>query len=95
MWINNTFVNRSWSVQESGGLLSGVFAPARVGHLEGSLLSETSALEQKERKEDALINASNIGTALMVTNSHRALMIMYVFCKFTMPISRERLLTDF
>lgn len=87
MWINNTFINRSWNVQESGGLLLGVFAPARVGHFEGKLLSETSVVEERERKEDALINASNIGTALMVTNSHRALLIMYVFAGYPMPIS--------
>lgn len=77
MWINKTFVNKSWKLKsEGGGLLSGVFAPARVGNFDGKPMSEAMNLERQERKEDALINASNIGTALMVTNSHRALMIV-------------------
>lgn len=78
MWINNTFLNKNWKLKSevAGGLLSGVFAPARVGNLDGKPISEAMNLERQDRKEDALINASNIGTALMVTNSHRALMIV-------------------
>ena len=77
MWINNSFVNKNWKLKEARfGLFTGVFAPARVRPIDTMPRSEASKQERQVRKENALINASNIGTALMVTNSHRSLMIV-------------------
>lgn len=75
MWINNTFVLGRWT-SSTGGLLSGVFIPARIApNHTTSKETDKSNVDQKGR-ENSLTNASTIGTALMVTNSHRALMML-------------------
>jgi hypothetical protein len=74
MWINNTFVNMKWNSHPKG-IFSGVFPPPRVTPVQGGRKHLDKAGDEKFR-EGALTNASNIGTALTVINSHRALMIL-------------------
>lgn len=76
MWINSSFVAMR---STQGGLLSGVFAPPRNARMIMPGLStkkKGSDNTDAITRENALTNASNIGTALMVTNSHRTLMIL-------------------
>jgi hypothetical protein len=69
MWIKNTFVEmRSASV-------TSLFMPSKAPKFERVGASEES-LERKEEDNDGLTNVSNIGTALMVINSHRALILL-------------------
>jgi hypothetical protein len=69
MWIKNTFVEmRSASV-------TSLFMPSRAPKFERPGESKES-LERKEKEDDGLTNVSNIGTALMVINSHRALILL-------------------
>jgi hypothetical protein len=81
MWINNTFLKRQAKLSANAA----TEAPKSVDESEGREAEDTVAVtktattlaaEQKER-DAALISASNIGTALMATNSYRALMM---FC---------------
>lgn len=85
MWINNTFIKMKWKINDStkkkkvAPTTSSSPRPRLVGrggghHKEAS----TTRLEEQKEKDWALVNASNIGTALTVTNSHRALLIMWV-----------------
>jgi len=65
MWIHNTFVTmRSTGIK------------AFVGPLKGAPPQKTLGPMEEEEKDLGLTNASNIGTALMVINSHRALVIL-------------------
>lgn len=80
MWIANTFINRKWTAKQ-GGVLSNIVPYNPRGSTERkSLLPkkhfDPDVVEQKKR-EAALTNASTIGTALMVTNSYRALVILW------------------
>ena len=65
MWIHNTFV----SMRASG-------MKALVGPLKGNTPQKSIDHMEEEEKDLGLTNASNIGTALMVINSHRALVIL-------------------
>ena len=80
MWINDNSNVSNINGKAKGTrnrFLSGVFVPARVGHSDGKKhKSEALNVERQTKKEDALINASNIGRALLVINSHRALLIV-------------------
>jgi hypothetical protein len=73
MWINNTFVLGHWT-SSKGGLFAGVFIPSRIAPNQPE--NRKNGLSIGDSKGNSLTNASNIGTALMVTNSHRALMIL-------------------
>jgi hypothetical protein len=75
MWINNTFVSRRWK-GVTGGILYGVLVPTPVAPDQTSGKKSDKSYGENKGKETSLINASNIGTALLVTNSHRALMIL-------------------
>ena len=68
MWVNNTFVT-----MKSTSLVR-LFCPERNPTSQRKRES-MKELMQKE-KDMAITNVSNIGTALMVTNSHRALIIL-------------------
>jgi hypothetical protein len=71
MWIANSLSSGRWKF--SRACLSG-FVPSRVAPISShNAKSDTVATEQIGT---SLTNASNIGTALMVTNSHRALTIL-------------------
>jgi hypothetical protein len=65
MWINNTFV----TMRASG--MKSLVAPLR-----GTPPQKNADPMEDEEKDMGLTNASNIGTALMVINSHRALAIL-------------------
>jgi hypothetical protein len=73
MWINNTFVLGHWTSSKEG-LFTGVFIPSRIVANNPENIKNGPATG--DHKGNSLTNASNIGTALMVTNSHRALMIL-------------------
>lgn len=75
MWINNTFVSRRWK-GGSGGILYGVFMPPPIAPNQTFSKNTDKISGEHKGKENSLINASNIGTALLVTNSHRSLMIL-------------------
>jgi hypothetical protein len=79
MWINNKFVAVRRKSTKRGRWYRSVL-PLKEG---GSVAPSTEIgkktdkfVEDQKGKEHSLIEASNIGTALMVTNSHRALMIL-------------------
>jgi hypothetical protein len=81
MWITNSFMNTKYRMKR-GGFLS-TFIPsfgARNSHERKSLLiKDDIGKEAKDEKvrELTLTNASNIGTALIVTNSYRALILLW------------------
>lgn len=81
MWITNTFINMKWRVKRTG--LFSMLIPSlgsRTYHDRKSLAYRDKLDDEKREekiKELTLINASNIGTALMVTNSYRALTILW------------------
>lgn len=60
MWIHNTFITMT---------------PTGMKAMVGQLKQHSLAMEVEE-KDKGLTNAANIGTALMVINSHRALIIL-------------------
>lgn len=76
MWINNTFINMRWKAAH--GFFSG------SSHKTMSLQKQKqkrkaiadTAAEEAKKKEAVLTNASNIGTALMATNSYRVLIMV-------------------
>jgi hypothetical protein len=69
MWIKKTFVEmRSTSVKS-------LFMPSKAPKFVRVGKSKES-VERKEKDDDGLTNVSNIGTALMVINSHRALILL-------------------
>ncbi|GKY91720.1 hypothetical protein MPSEU_000143800 [Mayamaea pseudoterrestris] len=77
MWITNTFVTMKWAGHHTAGLRA--LIPLKTGknaREKKALLAKkkltTEQLEQR-RKDSVLTNASTIGTALMATNSYRAL----------------------
>lgn len=77
MWINNTFVSMRWKAP-SGGIFSGLLMPnhnPKVAPHQSMDKKSDNTIDQTG-KSNSLINASNIGTALMVTNSHRSLIIL-------------------
>jgi len=77
MWITNTFIHMKWRTKR------GIFAMLIPSQGSRTFVDEKSlALINEEEKEEKakelmLINATNIGTALMVTNSYRALAILW------------------
>lgn len=60
MWIHNTFITMT---------------PTGMRAMVGQLKEHNLVMEEEE-KDKGLTNAANIGTALMVINSHRALIIL-------------------
>ena len=83
MWITNAFINMKFKMKR-GGFFS-VFIPSRGARTfkeDKTLLQSGTALDAETREEKlkdlTLTNASNIGTALMVTNSYRALVILWI-----------------
>ena len=87
MWITNTFINMKWKSKQSG-FLSNIVPPS-IRRSSSSIQDRVSSTDIKkkaldpantaqETKDAALTNASNIGTALMSTNSYRALVIAWV-----------------
>lgn len=85
MWINKTFINMTRR-KKQGGFLSHIIPPSSAVS-SSNFLGSSSLTKQKrvtrpderkrKRKDAALTNASNIGTALMATNSYRALAIVW------------------
>jgi hypothetical protein len=69
MWIKNTFVTMRASAFVS-------LAMPKKSHKEINVGESTEAMDRKEKDTDGLTNVSNIGTALMVINSHRALILL-------------------
>eukprot|EP00547_Thalassionema_nitzschioides_P007024 CAMPEP_0194206706 /NCGR_PEP_ID=MMETSP0156-20130528/5658_1 /TAXON_ID=33649 /ORGANISM="Thalassionema nitzschioides, Strain L26-B" /LENGTH=1220 /DNA_ID=CAMNT_0038933299 /DNA_START=87 /DNA_END=3746 /DNA_ORIENTATION=- len=65
MWINNQLVSRKPTRSQKDN---------KKDRGSKERMRETTDIEKV--REDSLINASNIGTALMVTNSHRCLMML-------------------
>lgn len=105
MWINNTFINMRWKAAH--GFFSG--SSSKVGtsahqksqynHHNKSKTGETC--EEAKKKESVLTNASNIGTALMVTNSYRVLLMLVaivglfpVLASLTAKSTINRIATD-
>jgi len=82
-WIANTFVNMKSKARQVGFLSNfvpgtGVVRSSGVGQdrcsISDSKIKAGASKEDEQKKRDAtLTNASNIGTALMATNSYRAL----------------------
>ena len=72
MWIKNALTLGCWT-SSSGGILS-VLAPSRTAPANSDGVK--NAVSNREQAGNSLTNASNIGTALLVTNSHRTLMIL-------------------
>jgi hypothetical protein len=103
-WITNTFINMKWKSKQSG-FLSNIVPPSirrsgsfhdRVPSAEVKKKAPPSADKAQEKKDASLTNASNIGTALMSTNSYRALIIVWVIVglfpvvlSFTSPLINE------
>lgn len=81
MWINNTFINMRWKAAH--GFFSGSTKQVtplkdklRNQHHHHSHKAKKEETEEGKKKESVLTNASNIGTALMVTNSYRVLIML-------------------
>lgn len=79
MWVSNTFITMKWKSKQTNWLSSIVPSHSSPISKTGSFkkAEDPEVVEQKKR-EAALTNASTIGTALMVTNSYRALGILWV-----------------
>jgi hypothetical protein len=80
MWLSRKFIKRERQTHRIYQDWDRVVIPNDVGNedeeeTESNLEQNRIRMEQKQRN-DALINASNIGTALMVTNSYRTLAIL-------------------
>lgn len=69
MWIKNTFVT-----MRASSIVSW-FTPKKAPKVV-EVGESTEAMDRKEKDTDGLTNVSNIGTALMVINSHRALVLL-------------------
>lgn len=79
MWINNTFINMRWKAAH--GFFSGSkkqIAPIKNKrhNRHHSHKAKKEESDDGKKKESVLTNASNIGTALMVTNSYRVLIML-------------------
>lgn len=79
-WLNKKYIMRGRSIERYQNHENSALTNAEKLRDDDEITVATVSsgqirLEQKERNE-ALINASNIGTALMVTNSYRALAIL-------------------
>lgn len=80
MWINNTFINMRWKAAH--GFFSGSTRKPlesnknKQGKNKVASATLSTPEDPKKGKESVLTNASNIGTALMVTNSYRVLIIL-------------------
>lgn len=81
MWISKTATDQNGAKKQMSGFLANFIPP-------GSVLgnSRSPSYEKRRRsdnapefqcKENALVNASNIGNALMIINSYRTLAIMW------------------
>lgn len=70
-WINNHLIAKKAVKSQKDDVRNG-----------GSKKRVHKPADTEKGREDSLINASNIGTALMVTNSHRCLVILYVMSHF-------------
>ncbi|CAB9497814.1 whole genome shotgun sequence [Seminavis robusta] len=78
MWINNTFINMRWKAAH--GFFSGSSSKQVTSNQKNKRdqhkSNKTETSEDAKKKESVLTNASNIGTALMVTNSYRVLIML-------------------
>jgi hypothetical protein len=82
MWITNTFINMKWKSTPSG-IVSNFIPQQRSSrssaeHKSSSLSKKGNHFDDSQKRDINLANASTIGTALMVTNSYRALAILWV-----------------
>ena len=75
MWINNTFINMRWKAAY-GFFLGSKKAVAPLKNEHNNHHHNHRAKKEGKKKETVLTNASNIGTALMVTNSYRAMIML-------------------
>ena len=83
MWIINTFLHKRKS---ENGLLSNIFpqrakakvAPVKQSKVDDEQNDPENGHQKHQSKDATLVNASNIGTALMVTNSYRAIALLCV-----------------
>jgi hypothetical protein len=73
MWLNNTFVTMKWKSSPNSAK---EMVMRHISITRQHSVPQSIAEEQQE-KDWSLVHASNIGTALMVTNSHRALLLMW------------------
>lgn len=81
MWIANTFITMKWKGKQGGVLAATGPANSSRATMDRKLAYgkpvDAEQAEQKKR-EVSLTNACNIGTALMVTNSYRALILLWI-----------------
>jgi len=85
MWITNTFINMKWRTTPTGvmSILIPQQRSSRFTERKSLLEKENSGHDNDSPKKDTnLANASTIGTALMVTNSYRAMAILWVITGF-------------
>eukprot|EP00523_Entomoneis_sp_CCMP467_P008375 CAMPEP_0168730186 /NCGR_PEP_ID=MMETSP0724-20121128/6603_1 /TAXON_ID=265536 /ORGANISM="Amphiprora sp., Strain CCMP467" /LENGTH=1375 /DNA_ID=CAMNT_0008777121 /DNA_START=24 /DNA_END=4148 /DNA_ORIENTATION=- len=85
MWITNTFLHRR---RGDGGFLSNIFPQRSRAKVAPSKQDDSEANDEdhdtrnskshNKKQDETLTNASNIGTALMVTNSYRAISLLWV-----------------
>lgn len=79
MWITNTFINMKWKSTPSGIVSN--FIPQQRSYrapAERKSSKKSDHFDDSQKRDINLANASTIGTALMVTNSYRALAILWV-----------------
>jgi hypothetical protein len=77
MWINNTFINMRWKAAH--GFFSGSSKQVKAEKNKQGIVKKQNSealSDDSKKRESVLTNASNIGTALMVTNSYRVLIML-------------------
>jgi hypothetical protein len=79
MWITNTFINMKWKSTPTG-IVSNFIPQQRSSRsaAEHGSSRKGDRFDDSQKRDINLANASTIGTALMVTNSYRALAILWV-----------------
>lgn len=78
MWIANTFINMKWRSRQNGIMATIIPNRSWRASSKSQEKGKSTGMDEAKRKEVTLTNASSIGTALMVTNSYRALAILWV-----------------
>jgi hypothetical protein len=84
MWINPTFHNRrlKQNTNNDGLEWHEELEETEDEMVEGTNISAQALADEQKERDAALIHASNIGTALLVTNSYRALIILCAIMGF-------------
>jgi hypothetical protein len=84
MYVNTTFHNRRMkqNIKNDGPERHEELEETDDEMVEGTNISAQALADEQRERDAALIHASNIGTALLVTNSYRALIILCVIMGF-------------